>query len=102
MAVPCAAVASGDGNPRDWLCCLHDLDAAARIGARLQSGSVRNLSAAPLTNSFPLGGQPSPEQLRSIIADEFRSGRTVLLDGVVFSHTEIRLYDQAYRARFGA
>jgi len=102
IVVPHAALASVDGDMRRWLSCIDDLDAAARIGARLQCGSVRNLSAEPLGHSIGLGGQPNPERLRSIIADEFRNGRTVLLDGVVFSRTEVRLYDLAYRARFGA
>lgn len=102
IVVPHAALASVDGDMCRWLSCIDDVDAAARIGARLQSGSVRNLSAEPLGDSIDLGGWPHPERLRSIIADDFRSGRTVLLDGVVFSRTEVRLYDLAYRARLGA
>jgi len=95
--------ASNSGDLRDWLACLRDREAAARVGARLRSGfgeTPRGLWADSLARLTSLAGEASRDLLRRIIADEFRNGQTVILEGVLFSRTEVVLFDQAYRAAF--
>jgi len=104
-----AIVASGRGSAADvdgsdrldaWLRLVRNHEAAARIGARLQPKLDRSARASCATSLSRLSGhtgETSPELLHRMIADEFRTGQTLLLDGVLFSRTEVLLYDRAYR-----
>src|SRR5689334_18311392 len=75
-------------GPQTWLHCVRDLGAAGRIGAQLQRGlgeNVRGLCAESAARLDALAGDASPERLSGIVADDFRNGRTVMLEGVVLS-----------------
>lgn len=98
------ALAPHPGDPRIWLACIHDLAAAGRVGARLQPGlgdAVRDLCAESAARLDALVGDARPARLNDLIAEDFRRGRTVTLEGVALSRTEVVLYDRAYRATTG-
>src|SRR5262245_18154313 len=94
LAAPRDGLASSMPEARDWLHCIKDREAAARIGFRLRSKiqeSERRLCAEALARLNDLAGKADPELLRSIVADEFRRGKTLTVEGVVFSRTEVVL-----------
>ena len=104
IAVPCPAIGAGRAGLEPWLRCFTKLDAAARIGSHLHLGVGYELSstcARSLERLNRLTGDASPELLTRIIAQEFRRGQTMQVQGVVLSQTEVLLYAHAYRENLG-
>lgn len=104
VAVPQRGFASKLDQPRGWLDCIQNLEAAARIGARLRPEIADGAASLCIASSKRLdrcAEGASPELLGRIIADEFRNGEIVVLAGVAFSRAEVVLYERAYRAMSG-
>jgi len=105
LAAPRDGLDSGIPETRDWLYCIQDREAAARIGSRIRSKMEepeRRICAEAMARLNDLAGKAHPELLRSIVADEFRRGKTLTVEGVVFSRTEVALCDHACRAGFSS
>jgi hypothetical protein len=97
-AVAMAATAVLDS----WLPLLSERDAAVRvgrqIGAHLSPDATDTLLAGAADTLRPR--QPSAEALKAVLADEFRAGRSITVDGFRFSRTEAALLlHAAHRGR---
>jgi hypothetical protein len=100
--VPTIALASPETAVlASWLPLLSERAAADRLGvqldARLQADAIDHLLTEAAGTLRPR--QPSAETLKRILAEEFRAGRSLAVDGFLFSRTEVALL--LYAARRG-